>query len=567
MLKFIKVFLVAIVAFLFSNFTIKLNQPNIEVRDVLDNDFTKEKSGKKINRINITEPQYEMSEVKAQISMPSEDRCHIRFVVGIDSLMYDAVGFNIVVKDGEYKIKNYDTKLVTTVYTHLMAYEQVLSAGEAFGEQYNYLAAFTINNIPKEAWNYDFDVYTILYNENTTYMNNTVTKNIYEINNAESNVKYYFDNKYPESNHPYTDEDGETKWNYTSTSQGNALRVTFSEETYLHGYYATLFIEVDGEVLDMKGYMNSELSGKTIIIPSMSFKIYMRALDDNYEEAYGFSITNIEPVEGITFSYIVENNEAIITGTNGTGDLVIPSYIDGYKVVGIAYRAFMSRNLYSVYIPSTIRFIEDDAFFWNFDLTDIYVESLESYLNIEFETNGASPFINANLNRDLMRFYEGTELITDLVIPDSIKTLKSYSLWYMGLTSINLNNVETIEYGAIGKLYKLEKLTIGGNLTYVGENNDLATPYNTPKQVIVNYSNEKKVFESNFLNFEDVEIYIIDVNKFLYNTELVGLDYTITDLLNNVNLYVYAETDCPNGYFHKVNSEFICEFCGEVLHH
>lgn len=563
MLKFIKVFLVAIVTFLFSNITNKLNQPNIEVRDVLDNDFTKEKSGKKINRMNITEPQYEMSEVKAQISMPSEDRCHIRFVVGIDSLMYDAVGFNIVVKDGEYIIKNYDTKLVTTVYTHLMADEQVLSAGEAFGDQYNYLAAFTINNIPKEAWNYDFEVYTILYNENNTCTNNTVTKNIYDILNADSNTKYYYDDKYPESNHPLTEEDRYTEWIYTSTGQGNALRVTFSEETYF-GQISVFTIEVDGEVLDMKGYIYDQLSNQTILIPSLTFKLYFRDIDYG---VYGFSITNIEPVEGTTFSYNVVNNEAIITGTNGTGDLVIPSYIDGYEVVGIEERAFMAKGLYSVYIPNTIRFINDLAFFWNFSLTDIYVESLESYLNIEFETNGASPFINANLNRDLMRFYEGTKLITDLVIPDSIKTLKSYSLWYMGLTSINLNNVETIEYSAIGQLYKLEKLTIGGNLTYVGENNDLTTPYNTPKQVIVNYSNEKKVFESNFLNFEDVEIYIIDVNKFLYNTELVGLDYTIKDLLNNVNLYVYAETDCPNGYFHKVNSEFICEFCGEVLHH
>ena len=564
MLKFIKVFLVAIVAFLFSNFTIKFNQPNIEVRDVLDNDFTKEKSGKKINRMNITEPQYEMSEVKAQISMPSEDRCHIRFVVGIDSLMYDAVGFNIVVKDGEYIIKNYDTKLVTTVYTHLMANEQVLSAGEAFGDQYNYLAAFTINNIPKEAWNYDFEVYTILYNENNTCTNNTVTKNIYDILNADSNTKYYYDDKYPESNHPLTEEDRYTEWIYTSTGQGNALRVTFSEETYF-GQISVFTIEVDGEVLDMKGYIYDQLSNQTILIPSLTFKLYFRDIDYG---VYGFSITNIEPVEGTTFSYNIVNNEAIITGTNGTGDLVIPSYIDGYEVVGIEERAFMAKGLYSVYIPNTIRFINDLAFFWNFSLTDIYVESLESYFNIEFESNSASPFINIDYRKDDAKFYEGTELITDLVIPSSIKTLKSYSLRYgMGLISINLNEVETIEENAIGELYKLERITLGSNLTFIDSYNHIDILDHLPNQVVINYSNESKIFKSDFFNFDGLNIYILDLEKFINNTEFVDLEYSMEDVLDKINLYVYAETNCPNGLFHKVNSEFICEFCGEVLHH
>ena len=567
MLKFIKVFLVSIVAFLFSNFTIKFNQPNIEVRDVLDNDFTKEKSGKKINRINITEPRYEMSEVKAQISMPSEDRCHIRFVVGIDSLMYDAVGFNIIVKDGEYIIKNYDTKLVTTVYTHLMANEKVLSAGEAFGDQYNYLAAFTINNIPKEAWNYDFEVYTILYNENNTCTNNTVTKNIYEINNAESNVKYYFDNKYPESNHPYTDEDGKTEWIYTSTSQGNALRVTFSEDTYLHGNYATLYIEVDGEVLDMKGYMNSELSGKTIIIPSMSFKIYMSSSYDNYEEAYGFSITNIEPIEGTTFSYIVENNEAIITGTNGTGDLVIPSYIDGYKVVGIGSRAFQARGINSVFIPSTIRFIEKQAFFWNFSLKEVYIESLESYFSIDFEDLSSNPFINSQFEND-EKLYVNGELVTDLIIPDSIKTLKSYSLCFMPIKTVNLNQVERVDYCAIRGLFMLERLNIGSNLVYVDESNNLDATTNPPKDIVVNYSDKVKIFKSNFFNFDGLNIYVLDLEKFINKNDFTNLGYTISDILYKTNLYVYSSgSNCPNGYFHKVNSEFICEFCGEVLHY
>lgn len=131
---------------------------NLEVRDVLTQDMTKSVTGKVVRRAVDEEAANKISVVKAQVSGETEGRRHIRFVVGLDSVNYADAKFDIVAKDGEATVKRFNDLAVTTAYTHIEAAGEVLSAADAFGEGYNYLMAYTIKNVPADAWNYEFEV-------------------------------------------------------------------------------------------------------------------------------------------------------------------------------------------------------------------------------------------------------------------------------------------------------------------------------------------------------------------------------------------------------------------------
>ncbi len=66
-----------------------------------------------------------------------------------------------------------------------------------------------------------------------------------------------------------------------------------------------------------------------------------------------------------TYTYGIEYDGAVIYGCSAdvSGELVIPSTLDGYEVVGIAERAFLNcNNITSVVIPFGVVVIRDNAF-------------------------------------------------------------------------------------------------------------------------------------------------------------------------------------------------------------
>lgn len=130
----------------------------LEVRDVLAEDFSQEESRKVIRRAANETPANLVSEVKAQVTAATNGTRDIRFVVGLDSYMYEGAKFDIVVKDGKRVVREYLDKSVTKVYTGVIVNGEAMSASEAFGSEYNYLMAYTIKQIPSAAWDYTFAV-------------------------------------------------------------------------------------------------------------------------------------------------------------------------------------------------------------------------------------------------------------------------------------------------------------------------------------------------------------------------------------------------------------------------
>ena len=137
---------------------VNARKTNLEVRDVLTQDMTKPVTGKIVRRAADEEAANKISVVKAQVSAENEGKRHIRFVAGLDSAAYADVKFDILAKDGVATVKRFTNLSVTSAYTHIEAAGEVLAAADVFGADYNYLVAYTINNVPESAWGYTFEV-------------------------------------------------------------------------------------------------------------------------------------------------------------------------------------------------------------------------------------------------------------------------------------------------------------------------------------------------------------------------------------------------------------------------
>jgi len=111
--------------------------------------------------------------------------------------------------------------------------------------------------------------------------------------------------------------------------------------------------------------------------------------DTNQGITYEYRLAKADDVKSDT--YINDGNDIVITGVlemSPTGEYIIPSYIDGKRVVAIMPYAFNGINVTTVVLGSTIRVVWEYAFFVCYDLTDIYFagESLDVHPNaFEYE--------------------------------------------------------------------------------------------------------------------------------------------------------------------------------------
>lgn len=137
------------------------------------------------------------------------------------------------------------------------------------------------------------------------------------------------------------------------------------------------------------------------------------------------------------YTYFNEENnrtEAVITGYKGIdNDLVIPDSIDNAVVTSIGKKAFAYSNLFkSITIPDSIVSIGDDAFFRCNGLKKVYVSSIEDWCKIDFSYPDANPL---SRGADL---YVDNKLVTDVTIPDGVKSIGKYAFYgYSSLKSIS----------------------------------------------------------------------------------------------------------------------------------
>jgi uncharacterized repeat protein (TIGR02543 family) len=182
--------------------------------------------------------------------------------------------------------------------------------------------------------------------------------------------------------------------------------------------------------------------------------------------------------EGLWFD---ADNQAVFDYDFSYGDdVVIPSKIGGYDVLGIEQGAFDDQALSSVVIPETVVWIDS----WSFNsmsLTSVTIEGDENRFNDDWETRGFPMVLKPTaVSHDGIHFDTDTGLIfgydasygPDVVIPDAIggvlvTGISNGAFYDDELTSVEIpDGVETIGYSAFAR-NQLTHVVIPGSVTQI----------------------------------------------------------------------------------------------------
>jgi len=211
------------------------------------------------------------------------------------------------------------------------------------------------------------------------------------------------------------------------------------------------------------------------------------------------------------FFYTVSNNEATITGYNGTGGAIsIPSTLDGYPTVHIGNYAFydcssvtsvtIGRNvttigdsafqecsvLTSVTIPDSVTYIGHATFSFCSSLTSIVIpDSVTTIGRFAFSHCSSMTTINVSMDNMYYASVDGVfynKAITTLIqcpgakagmvnIYDSVTTIEDYAFYdCSSVTSVTIGrNVTTIGFATFFGCFSLTCMVIPNNVTTIGE--------------------------------------------------------------------------------------------------
>ena len=141
-------------------------------------------------------------------------------------------------------------------------------------------------------------------------------------------------------------------------------------------------------------------------------------------------------------------------------DLVIP---DDVTSIG-NYAFYIFDSITSVTIPNSVTSIGSAAFEYCSSLTNVYITDIAKWCGISFGNSSANPLYYAD------NLYLNGELVTDLVIPDGVTSIGSYSFYdYDSLTSITIpNSVTSIGDYAFYICSSLNSVTILDSVTSIG---------------------------------------------------------------------------------------------------
>jgi hypothetical protein len=151
-------------------------------------------------------------------------------------------------------------------------------------------------------------------------------------------------------------------------------------------------------------------------------------------------MTSPETVNPFYYATNLYVNDELVT------ELVIPDTVTVIK----PYAFYDCESLVSIKIPTSLTAIGKEVFRKCDNLTNLYITDLNAWMNVSIEMGG-HPFTAVSTGTVSDRagnLYLNGELVTELVIPDTVTALKGYTFW--GCTSIT-------------------NITFGSGVTSIGE--------------------------------------------------------------------------------------------------
>ena len=167
------------------------------------------------------------------------------------------------------------------------------------------------------------------------------------------------------------------------------------------------------------------------------------------DKALNCLITTPESVFTIT---VLENGCCEITDCSSTdADIVIPEYIRGYRVSGIAWHAFYDMpSLKSIVIPESVTTIANHAFEWSWALENVTMHDGITYI-------GVGAFIHC-------------QSLAQIELPAQLEYLGAASLADTGLTSVTVpDGIDEICAGTFSSCRKLKEIILPEGITAFGE--------------------------------------------------------------------------------------------------
>ncbi len=234
------------------------------------------------------------------------------------------------------------------------------------------------------------------------------------------------------------------------------------------------------------------------------------------------------------FRYMIKDGEAIITrGTKVSGDVIVPSEIDGYPVTEIEGMAFgICDEMIKVSIPDSVKKIADSLF--------DNMDNLE-FINVDSDNPDYSTDDNGILyNKDK------TELIVcprniknqHIYLPESVKTIESGA--FEGCRKVieiyTVDSLEEIKSEAFSSCENLKKVVLGKSVETLGDTVFEGCP--SLEKIVVDEENENYFSDDNGILFTKDKKTLIKYPRALACTE-----YTIPDTVEIIDEYAFCSCD------------------------